>query len=314
MKKQRTKTSEVTLEIGAKRGRLTIINEVERYCYSGGGSVRRYKCLCDCGNECYATADTLKRGIEPSCGCALQKRVGDRIGRLTIIAEHEKRGDERMFTVRCDCGAEEVRGLKWLQSHAECLNCSRREELSIINLPGEIWRDVIGYEGLYQVSNMGRVKSLSKYRRTIHEYISKPIILSPRARDRKGYLAVALNKDGKVEQRGIHQLVAKAFVANPNGYTEVNHIDEDKKNNKADNLEYCSRSYNVNYGSRIAKQRIAVIKPVEMLDDSGNVIMEFDSRRTAALHVGVDSSNIIRAIQTNRKAGGYFWRDKEVMP
>lgn len=269
-----------------------------------------YKCLCDCGNECFATADTLKRGIEPSCGCALQKRLGDRIGHLTIIAEHKKRGVERMFTVRCDCGAEEIRGLKWLQNHTECLNCSRREELRIADLAHEEWRDIKGYEGLYQVSNLGRVKSLPKYRRTIHEYISKPIILSPRARGRKGYLSVALKKDGMTRQRGIHQLVAEAFIPNPNGYVEINHIDEDKKNNKADNLEYCSRSYNVNYGSRIAKQRLALVKPVEMLDDNGDVIMEFDSRKSAALYVGVDSSNIVRAIQNKWKIGGYYWRDK----
>lgn len=314
MKKERNKAKDVALEIGMKRGRLTILAEVERYYYPAGGSTRRYKCRCDCGQECYATADTLKRGVEPSCGCALQKRIGDRVGSLTIIAEHESRCMERIFTVRCDCGNEEIRGLKWLKNHTECYNCSRKGHLDISDLPNEEWRDIKGYEGLYQVSNLGRVKSLPKYRKTIYEYVSKPMILSPRARGRKGYLAVALNKDGKTKQFGIHRLVAQAFCPNPNGYVEVNHKDEDKTNNRADNLEWCSRSYNVNYGNRIAKQRLAFIKAVEMLDENDIVLMEFDSRASAAKYAGVDASNIVRAIQCHRKTGGYYWRDKLIEP
>lgn len=311
MEKERAQAKNVTLNIGTKRGRLTIVEEVDRHLYRAGGSIRCYKCICDCGNECFATADTLKRGLEPSCGCALQKKIGDRIGKLTIVAEHEKRADERMFTVRCDCGIEERRGLKWLKTHTECYNCSRRKELSIIDLPNEEWRDVIGYEGLYQVSNLGRVKSLPKYRKTIYEYISKSMILSPRARGRKGYLAVALNKDGVTKQKAIHRLVAKAFIPNPNGYLEVNHIDEDKANNTVGNIEWCNRSYNVNYGTRNAKQRLMLIKPVEMLDECGAVLMTFDSRVEAAKYAGVDGSNIVRAIRKGGKSGGYYWRDKE---
>lgn len=304
-KRQRNSAKGVELEVGTKRGRLTIIEEVDRYVYPRGTSCRCYKCICECGRECYATADTLKRGVEPSCGCALQKRVGDKVGCLTLIEEHEKRCGERIFTVQCDCGNKEIRGLKWLKTHKECYNCSRKGHLDIYDLPNEVWKDIEGYEGLYQVSNMGRVKSLPKYRKTIYEYISKPMILSPRARGKKGYLAVALKKGNKVKQLAIHRLVAFAFCPNPNSYIEVNHKDEDKTNNRADNLEWCSRSYNVNYGlaneKRAEKSRIAV----EIIDAEGNTIRQFKSFRECAEYIGADPASVTHAIKRNGTLYGY---------
>ena len=105
-------------------------------------------------------------------------------------------------------------------------------------MENEKWKDIDGYEGMYQVSDLGRVRSL-KY--------GKVRVLRP-GKNHKGYLQVSLCKDGKQESFYVHRLVAEAFVHNNNIFnTEVNHIDECKQNNKVSNLEYCDRSYNLAY-------------------------------------------------------------------
>ena len=104
----------------------------------------------------------------------------------------------------------------------------------------EIFKDIEGYEGLYKVSNMGNVKSL-KY--------GKERILKA-GKNRGGYLYVFLYKDGKAKNYTVHKLVGNAFLSNPQGYKELNHKDEDKTNNNADNLEWCSRSYNCSYNDK----------------------------------------------------------------
>ena len=108
----------------------------------------------------------------------------------------------------------------------------------------EIWKDIKGYEGLYQVSNKGRIKSLN-YRRTGKEGILKGVPT------KYGYLMVTLYKKGeKPEHFSVHRLVAEAFIPNHDNLPEVNHIDENKENNHVKNLEWCDRKYNMNYGTR----------------------------------------------------------------
>lgn len=102
----------------------------------------------------------------------------------------------------------------------------------------EEWLPIEGYEN-YQVSNLGRVKSL-KY--------GKEKILS-QCRLKNGYLYVVLCKNGKMKGFRVHRLVAMAFLENPNNYTCINHKDEDKTNNCVDNLEWCTQKYNSNYGT-----------------------------------------------------------------
>lgn len=106
----------------------------------------------------------------------------------------------------------------------------------------EIWKDVKGYEGRYQVSNLGRVKSLN--------YLQKGKEQILKATKIKGYLVVNLYKEGKAKIYTIHRLVAKTFIENPDNLPQVNHKDECKTNNIVDNLEWCSAKYNNNYGSR----------------------------------------------------------------
>lgn len=108
----------------------------------------------------------------------------------------------------------------------------------------EEFRDIQEYEGLYQVSNLGRVKSL-KY--------GKEKILKG-GKDKQGYIYVILCKEGKKNNFRVHRLVCETFIPNPNNYQCVNHKDEDKTNNNVNNLEWCNQNYNVNYGTGIQRR------------------------------------------------------------
>ena len=110
----------------------------------------------------------------------------------------------------------------------------------VICLPDEEWRDVVGYEGLYQVSNRNRMKSL-------HYGVEKLHMLYP---NKNGYLTVGMNKDGKKKNFIFHVLVAQAFVPNPDGKPEVNHIDGNKQNNRPENLEWATRRENMQHASK----------------------------------------------------------------
>lgn len=124
----------------------------------------------------------------------------------------------------------------------------------------EIWKDIPNYEGLYQASNFGRIRSLDKVikNRGKNQYgstfdiIKKGKILKQRL-NKGGYLKVYLIKEGKSKTFIAHRLIALTFIPNPNNYKIVNHKDENKTNNNIDNLEWCTQSYNINYGSRNEK-------------------------------------------------------------
>ena len=125
----------------------------------------------------------------------------------------------------------------------------------------EIWRPVVGYEGLYEVSSYGRVRSMDRYVKYSNGRINlhKGRILSP-GKDTNGYLQVILTCNGKHKSIKVHRLIVQAFIPNPDNLLEVNHKDEDKTNNSVDNLEWCTRKYNINYGSRKDKVRDTKIK------------------------------------------------------
>ena len=109
----------------------------------------------------------------------------------------------------------------------------------------EIWKDIKGYEGKYQVSNLGRVKSLQRWSGT--KYYDREKILSSCINKHNGYAYVYLMKNNKAKNVRVHRLVAEAFIDNPNNFPEVNHIDCNRANNNVNNLEWCTRSYNIKY-------------------------------------------------------------------
>ena len=120
----------------------------------------------------------------------------------------------------------------------------------------ELWLPIEGYEGLYEVSDRGRVRSLGrivefkKFGKSVKS-LKKGKVLDPVKRDE--YLGVCLSKDGVRISHLIHRLVARVFIPNPNNYPQINHKDEDKFNNCANNLEWCTAKYNDNYGNRNKK-------------------------------------------------------------
>ena len=114
----------------------------------------------------------------------------------------------------------------------------------------EEWKDVEGYENIYQVSNYGNVRSLDRYDRLGR---FKPGTILTAADNGHGYKHVRLHKDGNHKMFYVHRLVAGAFIENPDNLPQVNHMDEDKSNNHVDNLEWCTNEYNSNYGNHNRK-------------------------------------------------------------
>lgn len=178
-----------------------------------------------------------------------------------------------------------------------------------VDFANEVWRDIEGYEGKYQVSNMGRVKSLPKqdgFYQIKHERILKPIPT------KNGYLRVHLRNSSKQDIVLIHRLVAMLFVKNPNGFKVVNHKDENKFNNRADNLEWCTHVYNVNYGTgikrRTEKFRMEHSRSVDMFDLNGNYIRTYDCMRDVR-NDGFSPSNVFACcVGRYKQHHGYKWR------
>lgn len=124
----------------------------------------------------------------------------------------------------------------------------------------EEWKPIAGYEGLYEVSSLGRVRSVDCKR--THLMNGKSVRRTQRGKVLKQcfdgqhhYLHVGLCKDGVSRTVNVHRLVAMAFVENPHGLQEINHIDEDKTNNRSNNLEWCNHEYNNHYGGKIESIR-----------------------------------------------------------
>ena len=121
----------------------------------------------------------------------------------------------------------------------------------------EIWRPIEGYEGLYEISSYGRVKSVDRYDR--RNQFRKGKLLKNKDNG-NGYLICSLSKNGIVKNKYIHRLVAEAFIERADGLYEVNHKDENKKNNSVDNLEWCDRKYNNTYGTKTEREIKSKIK------------------------------------------------------
>lgn len=173
----------------------------------------------------------------------------------------------------------------------------------------EIWKDIQGYEGLYQVSNYGRVRSLDRYisYKGIGKALRKGKFLKPYQAD-NGYLRVILQKDGKINNFAVHALVMKMFVGEKQANMQINHKDECKTNNNVENLEYCSAKYNCNYGNRTEKIIQKRQKPVIGLNMDGEIVYEFKNAKEAE-NFGFSSSHICNCCKGKRKwHKGLFWK------
>lgn len=152
----------------------------------------------------------------------------------------------------------------------------------------EIWKDIENYEGLYQISNLGRIKSLKCGK----EKLKKP------SNNGRGYLQVCLRKNCERKNFMVHRLVAQAFLSNPNNLPQVNHKDENPHNNCVYNLEWCDNQYNIDYSQ--AKQ-------VFQYDLQGELIKVWKSTMECNRN-GYKQSNVAACCRGKRKTcGGYIW-------
>lgn len=167
----------------------------------------------------------------------------------------------------------------------------------------EEWRDIKGFEGAYQVSNLGRIKRIASSRRYSSEHIMSPHKVG------NGYYSVSLTYKGKKKMLKIHRVVAEAFIPNPNNYPEINHKDENPLNNTVDNLEWCTHLYNSRYGTRGHRIGQSHNKPVVQCSLIGTFIRRWDSITDITKAYGYEQSNICKCLTGKySQSYGYVWK------
>lgn len=168
----------------------------------------------------------------------------------------------------------------------------------------ETWKTIQDFPR-YEVSTQGRVRNKETQR------ILKPY--SSRTQKGVGYLKVKL-ATGKYEykQKYVHRAVAEAFIPNPEGLPQINHIDQDKENNNVENLEWCTSKYNVNYGNvqkrRIDKRKEHFNKDIVQYDSGGNEVGRFESVAKAAAATGYNKNTLSMAMNQGLKHKGFVWK------
>ena len=182
----------------------------------------------------------------------------------------------------------------------------------------EVWRDIKGYEGLYQISNWGRVKSLPR------KYAQKTEKILKNCKNGSGYYLVVLNKNGESKNHHIHRLVAEAFIHNPDNLPIINHKNGNKLNNSVENLEWCTYSHNTLESYRLNPRETYSpsrgkfgkdhhnSKKVLQYDLNGNFIREWECAREIQRRLNIHVGNISSCLNGKRKTtGGYIWKFKE---
>ena len=172
-------------------------------------------------------------------------------------------------------------------------------------LAREEWRDVENYEGKYQISNLGRLRSFARS--------VEPLIFAPHY-DKDGYIMYGLRRNGKIYTKKAHRLVASAFIPNKDNLPQINHIDEDKTNNRVSNLEWCSHLYNSRYGTKIPRLSFYAmyqghcLRKVRQYTKDGLFVKEHISSRMAERETNIKHQNIIETCRGGqRQSGGYLW-------
>lgn len=188
-----------------------------------------------------------------------------------------------------------------------------QDTLNLQHKSPERWKWIPGFEGLYEASTWGRIRSVDRWviyangRKHLHE----GRILKPR-RTKGGYLLVTLYRDGKQHQFLIHRLVAETFIPNPENKPQIHHRDEDKTNNVVENLSYCTAKENINFGTGNKRRGASKSKTVEALDpETGVVMLEFPSTCEAGRNGFLQSTVSACCRGKQRTHKGLIWRYKE---
>lgn len=201
-------------------------------------------------------------------------------------------------------------------SHKSKTNTGKIWRIECLN-KFEEWKDCVDYEGLYQVSNLGNVRSLDKYVWNRFQYVKRPGRTMKTHIDRYGYVRVVLRKDGKGVNEQVHRLVALAFINNPQQLPQVNHKDTNKQNNfagtrendyKDGNLEWCTNKENMKHAFNNIDFNYETI-PVLQIDLRKQIVLaKYNSIQDAARSVGDNATNILRSCRFNNdSAKGYRW-------
>lgn len=175
----------------------------------------------------------------------------------------------------------------------------------------EIWKDIPGFEGYYQSSNTGRFRSLDRMVKGSYGSMQpKKGRILEQPLDKDGYPVVCLTKDGKrAKSQQAHIFVALTWVPNPLNLPQVNHIDENKTNNNAANLEWCDCKYNINWGTGIKRRSELKKKPVNQYTLNGELIATHKSAKDIENILGISGTHISACCKGKRKsAGGYLWK------
>ena len=162
-----------------------------------------------------------------------------------------------------------------------------------------MWKDIDGYEGLYQISDTGEVMNVRTNR------------IMRAAKQSRGYLNVVLSKNGEKETFLIHRLVAEAFIPNPENKPEVNHKSENKQDNRVENLEWIWHKDNINYGTHNKRMIEKLSKPVLQFSKTGEFIKEWSSLIKIHRELGYDCGNISKCCKGKLKSAySFIWKYK----
>ena len=174
----------------------------------------------------------------------------------------------------------------------------------------EIWKPIIGFEDAYEVSTLGRVRSVDRIVERGGQRMRVKGKMRVLCKKWSGHLYVTLRRNGETINKSVHRLVAEAFIPNPLGLPEVNHKDEKPWNNSVDNLEWCDRHYNVVYGTAIQRRAEKVSTPVAQYTRDGVLVARFKSAREAERVLGIKHHHIMSCVRGDKHyhtAGGYRW-------
>ena len=251
-------------------------------------------CKCDCGKTKTIVSRNLNGGKSTSCGACDKNesiKLGDKFGKLTTTKrlEPSKDGRSALWLCVCECGETEkvYASILRCNKNIDC-GCKMKELLKEYRSKPN-WKDVVGFEELYMVSDRGEVVSFAHRGTFKGARLLKPNV------DKRGYARIGLCKNNKRHNLFVSRIVAEAFIENPNNKPHVNHIDCDPLNNSASNLEWCTPKENVYHAMDNGRHRVPRSPIVATCIDSGETFY-FGSQKEAARALGVHQSRVHRTL------------------